>query len=130
MNIDIYGDLKMPSEYDMEMFKLKAEISKTFSDPKRLMIINELRQGEKQVGELALALELPQAVVSRQLALLRSKGVVTPRREGTSVFYSLVDMRIIEACDLVHEVLLNRLAKSREFAEKMVNSIHQVRSVK
>ena len=114
----------MPSAYDLEMFKLKAEISKTFSDPKRLMIINELRHGEKQVGELAQALELPQAVVSRQLAVLRSSGVVTPRREGTSVFYSLVDMRIIEACDLVQEVLLNQLARSREFAEKMVNSIH------
>jgi ArsR family transcriptional regulator, virulence genes transcriptional regulator len=120
----------MPSEFDMEMFKLKAEISKTFSDPKRLMIINELRQGEKQVGELAQTLELPQAVVSRQLAFLRTRNLVMPRREGTRVFYSLTDMRIIEACDLVHEVLLNRLAKNREFAEKMVNSIHQGRSVR
>ncbi len=111
----------MLSEYDIELFKLKAEISKTFSDPKRLMIINELRHGEKQVGELAQALNMPQAVVSRQLALLRSRGVVIPRRDGTSVFYSLADLKIIEACDLVHEVLLNRLAKNREFAEKMIN---------
>jgi len=88
------------------------------------MIINELRHGEKQVGELAQALEISQAEISRQLALLRSKGIVTPRREGTSVFYSLADLKIIEACDLVHEVLVNRLAKSREFAEKMVNITH------
>jgi ArsR family transcriptional regulator, virulence genes transcriptional regulator len=114
----------MFSEYEMELFKLKAEIAKTFSDPKRLMIINELRHGEKQVGELVQDLEMPQAVVSRQLAILRSSGVVTPRREGTSVFYSLADLKIIEACDLVHEVLLNRLARNREFADKMVNFTH------
>jgi ArsR family transcriptional regulator, virulence genes transcriptional regulator len=111
----------MLSEYDMELYKLKAEIAKTFSDPKRLIIINELRHGERQVGELAQTLGMPQAVVSRQLALLRSRGVVMPRREGTSVYYSLADLKIIEACDLVHEVLLNRLAKNRDFAEKMFN---------
>lgn len=113
----------MPSDYDIELFKLKAEIAKTFSDPKRLMIINELRNGEKQVGDLAQSLKMPQAVVSRQLALLRSRGVVTPRRDGTNVFYSLVDLKIIEACDLVHEVLLTRLAKNREFAEKMISMV-------
>ncbi len=113
----------MPSEYDMELFKLKAEMSKTFSDPKRLMIINELRNGEKQVGELAQSLKMPQAVVSRHLALLRTRGVVAPRRDGTNVFYSLTDLKIIEACDLVHQVLLNRLQKNREFAEKMINLV-------
>jgi DNA-binding transcriptional ArsR family regulator len=110
----------MPSERELELFKLKAELCKTFSDPKRLLIINELRFGEKQVGELAQTLKMPQAIVSRQLALLRNKGVVTPRREGTSVYYSLTDLKIIEACDIVHEVLLNHLAKNREQAEKFL----------
>ena len=113
----------MSSDYDMELFKLKAEMSKLFSDPKRLMIINELRNGEKQVGELAQALKIPQAVVSRQLALLRNGNVVTPRRDGTNVYYSLTDLKIIEACDMVHQVLLNQLAKNREFAENLFNRI-------
>ncbi len=108
----------MTSESDMEIFNLKAELCKVFSDPKRLILINELRDGEKQVGELAEILQLPQAVVSRQLAILRNHGVVTPRREGTNVYYSLTDMKIIEACDLVHQVLLNHLAKSRDLAER------------
>ena len=108
----------MVSEYNLELFKLKAELCKVFSDPKRLLIISELRNGERQVGELAKALEMPQAVVSRQLALLRSKGVVMARREGTSVYYDLSDLRIAEACDLVHEVLLKNLAQNRELAER------------
>jgi ArsR family transcriptional regulator, virulence genes transcriptional regulator len=113
----------MTSEYDMELFALKAEMSKLFSDPKRLIIINELRNGEKQVGELAQNLKMPQAVVSRQLSLLRNGGVVTNRREGTNVYYCLSDMKIIEACDLVHEVLLNRLAKNRQFAENLLGKL-------
>jgi ArsR family transcriptional regulator len=108
----------MSSESDFELFKLKAELCKTFSDPGRLIIIDQLRNGEKQVGELADTLQMPQAVVSRHLALLRSRGIVTPRREGTSVYYSLTDLKIIEACDLVHQVLLNHLAKNRELAER------------
>jgi DNA-binding transcriptional ArsR family regulator len=110
----------MLSEHEIELFKLKAEMCKTFSDYKRLLIINQLRNGEKQVGELADNLKLPQAIVSRQLALLRNRGVVTPRREGINVFYRLTDLKIIEACDLVHEVLLNRLAKNREQADKFL----------
>ena len=85
-----------------------------------MLIISELRTGEKQVGELAETLELPQAVVSRQLALLRSKGVVSPRREGTNVYYSLTDPRIIDACDIVHQVLLNHLARNRATAERLL----------
>lgn len=110
----------MHSRREHEMFKMKAELCKAFSDPKRLLIINQLRDGEKQVGDLALSLNLPQAVVSRQLAILRERGVVTPRREGASVYYSLADTKIIEACDLIHQVLLNHLAKNREIADDML----------
>lgn len=108
------------SEHNLELYKLKAELCKTFSDPKRLIIISELRSGEKSVSDLSRVLEINQAVVSRQLAILREKGVVTPRREGTNVYYSLTDPKIGEACDLVHKVLLNQIEKNRELSERLV----------
>ena len=107
------------TEYNMELYKLKAELCKTFSDPTRLAIINELRSGEKVVGHLAETLGKAQSVVSRHLALLRERGVVTARREGTSVYYSLSDPRIGEACDIVHSILMSRLARNRDFAERL-----------
>ena len=113
----------MAPKYDLELFKLKAEISKTLADPKRLMIVSELRHGEMQVGDLALALETPQAIISRQLGILRAKGIVTPRREGTCVFYSLTDVRIVEACDLVHEILINHLAENKIMANSLLNFV-------
>jgi ArsR family transcriptional regulator, virulence genes transcriptional regulator len=107
-------------QHNMELYKLKADISKAFSDPKRLIIITELRDGEKTVGEMVEALGISQAVISRQLAVLRSKGVVNPRRAGNNIYYSLTDHRICEACDIVHEVLLDRLARNREIANSLL----------
>ena len=111
----------MSEQYNSELYKLKANLCKTFADPKRLIIINELRGGEKAVGELSNALEISQAVVSRHLAILRERGVVVPRREGTNVFYSLADPKIGEACDLVHQVLLNQIEKNREFSNRLIH---------
>jgi DNA-binding transcriptional ArsR family regulator len=110
----------MPDKYDSELYKLKAELCKTFSDPKRLMIISELRGGEKSVGDLVETLRSPQAVVSRHLAILRNRGVVKTRRDGVSIFYSLSNSRILDACDIVHEVLLDQMAKNREIADKLI----------
>lgn len=54
--------------HNLELYALKAELCKTFADAKRLIIIDELRQGETTVGDLARVLDFPQAVVSRNLA--------------------------------------------------------------
>lgn len=105
---------------DYELYKLKAELCKTFADPKRLMIISELRHGERTVGHLTQVLQVPQAVVSRHLAVLRSRGVVITRREGVNVYYSLANRRIVDACDIVHEILLEQVAKNRDIAEKFI----------
>ena len=110
----------MPNQYNRELYRLKAELCKTFADPTRLSIINELRTGEKIVGHLAETLDVPQSVISRHLGLLRERGVVKPRREGVNVYYSLADTKIAEACDIVHDILLNQIAKNRESAERLM----------
>lgn len=101
---------------DLEFFKLQSEICKTLSDPKRLMILHELRGGEMSVGQIVSSLGLPQANVSQHLAIMRERGIVTTRREGTSIFYSLASEKIGDACDLVHQVLEEQLAGNRALA--------------
>jgi len=110
----------MSPEYSSELYTLKAELCKTFADPKRLMIISELRNGECTVGDLAVAICAPQAIVSRHLALLRDRGVVKPRREGNNVYYSLTDPQIMAACDMMHQILLNQIEKNKELAERLI----------
>ena len=107
-------------KHNIELFKRKAHLCKAFADPKRLIIIDELRHGEKTVGELALALEIPQAVTSRHLAILRERGVVKFRRENNNVFYQLSNPRICEACDIVHQVLLEEMEKNKAAVELLV----------
>jgi ArsR family transcriptional regulator len=97
-----------------------ADLCKAFGDPKRLIIIAELRRGQKSVGDLVRSLGLPQAVVSRHLGLLRERGIVDARREGTSVFYSLGDPRVCEACDIAHEILMTRIEKRHRLVERPV----------
>jgi DNA-binding transcriptional ArsR family regulator len=109
----------MPSKYDINVFKLKAELCKTFADPSRLIIIHELRGGEKTVGQLVKVLKTPQSAASRHLAVLRHHGVVQTRREGVNIYYSLTDPRITAACEMVHEILMEQIARNKKMAESL-----------
>ena len=105
-------------QFTQTIYLLHARILKALAHPKRLMIMDSLHSGEKSVGELVELLELPQATVSQHLAGLRDEQVVTTRREGNSIFYSLADPRIVQACDIFHQVLADRMKTSQAFADR------------
>lgn len=91
------------------VYQLHAEILKALAQPKRLMILDYLHSGSKTVGELVEALDLPQANVSQHLAALRAHELVIARREGNTVHYSLASEKVVEACDLFHAFLAERI---------------------
>jgi ArsR family transcriptional regulator len=103
---------------DRRLYKLHASICHTLANPKRLEIIDKLRVHELSVTELAEALEISQANLSQHLALMRERGIVTTRREGLNVFYSLSNPKIIQACDLMRQVLLEYLEAGAELARE------------
>jgi ArsR family transcriptional regulator len=88
-----------------ELNQLHASVCKGLADPKRLQIINALRNGEMSVGEICEELDLPQANVSQHLAIMRERGLVNARKDGQFVFYSLTTMKIVEAVDLLRQVM-------------------------
>ena len=88
-----------------ELNQLHASVCKGLADPKRLLIINVLRNGEMSVGEICEELDLPQANVSQHLAIMRERGLVNARKDGQFVFYSLTTMKIVEAVDLLRQVM-------------------------
>lgn len=94
---------------DRQTYKLHASICHTLANPKRLEIIDKLRARELSVTELAEALEISQANLSQHLAIMRQRGIVASRREGLNVFYKLSNPKIIQACDLMRQVLLEHL---------------------
>jgi DNA-binding transcriptional ArsR family regulator len=107
------------NQQKLQLFKMQADICKTLSDPKRLMLVHELREGELSVGQLGTNLELPQANISQHLAILRKHGIVTTRREGTSVFYRLASCKIGEACDMVRSVISEQLSSTDELSQML-----------
>ncbi len=100
--------------HEEALFELHARICSTLSSPRRLMILSVLRDGEKTVSELVEALGVPQGTVSRHLAMMRSQGVVSARREGQSVYYQIANPKIIAAYDLMHEFTLEYLESNIE----------------
>lgn len=105
---------------EKKIFEIHAEICKIFTNPKRLEIISLLRDGEKTVGELAELADLPQANISQHLTVLRQNGVVTTRREGANIYYRIANPKILQACDLMREVLLEKLEESKKLAKRML----------
>jgi ArsR family transcriptional regulator len=96
-----------------ELYRLQAEFCKAMAHPKRIYILRILKGGEKTVSELAKSTGIPQANVSQHLAILRQIGLLQTRRDGTSIYYSISDHRIVEACELVRNCIGERLKKSQ-----------------
>jgi len=104
---------------DKGLFELHAILCRTLAHPKRLEILSLLRQGELSVGEMADQMGISLANASQHLAVLRDKRVVVTRREGVSVYYQISNPKIVQACDLMREVLFEQLARSGALAERM-----------
>lgn len=79
--------------------------------PLRLKILNALREGERNVGEITTELTCSQANVSKHLTVLAGSGLIEKRHSGTSTYYRIRDPRIYELCDLVCSHVGERLGR-------------------
>jgi ArsR family transcriptional regulator len=107
---------------EREVNQLHSELCAGLADPKRLLILYALTQGEMNVSEIAEALSLPQPTTSRHLKLLRERNLVLAQREGTSVNYTLADYRVIEALDILRAVLADHLSAQATLAQRASSS--------
>lgn len=108
----------MPRVDPSEIYELHARICKAIADPKRLLIINELRDGPRSVGEVANALSLPQPNVSQHLSVLRDRGIVSTRRAGTNIFYDLTSTKVVEAVDLLRQFMAEQFPIPEDIADE------------
>ncbi len=97
---------------------MHAEICKTFSNPIRLEILSNLRDGRKSVNEITSLTGFRQATISQHLAVLRQRGVVTTKREGVNVYYEVASPKITQACSLMREVLMENISSMNEITVK------------
>ena len=103
-------------ETEARLLEMQALICQAMGDPKRLRILYLLEAGERPVGEVAKALGVSLANASQHLGVLRSRGLVRSRREGTTVWYRLAYREIMEACRVLQELLRTQLAEGGELS--------------
>ena len=104
-------------KHDKTLFELQSEVCKTLASPKRLEILNSLKEGEKTVTELVDILGVPKANVSQHLAVMRHKGILRTRREGVNIFYSVANEKVIQACILMREVLTEQMQEKSKLID-------------
>jgi len=104
--------------HDRRIFKLHAEMCKVLASPNRLMILALLGKRDMSVGEIARSMEVHISNVSQHLRILKQHNVVSSRKEGQTVYYSLVDRRMVTACNLIRSVLLDSMKSRGEIAQE------------
>ncbi len=106
-----------------EALEQVAAYFQTLSEPTRLQILNLLRHGERNVGELAQLCGYTSANVSRHLAMLTQRGLVTRESRGTSVYYRIADESVYALCDLVCGNIVRQLEHSAREREVFVQRV-------
>jgi DNA-binding transcriptional ArsR family regulator len=108
----------MAKDFDMTIYELQAEVSKTMAHPLRLAILHYLKDGEKTVNGLTEITGASQSNVSQHLAIMRQRQIVKTRKAGSNIYYRVASPKISQACDIVREVLMEQLSQKQEIANK------------
>jgi len=99
----------LPQTQSIEVSELEAHLCNAFVDPTRILILYALHERPHNVTELTRRLDATQPKISRHLKVLRDLGLVRSTRQGVTITYELADYRLIEALNLLRNVLKDNL---------------------
>jgi len=94
--------------------EVKAELFKALAHPARIRILEVLAEGERAVGEMQPLVGIESSHLSQQLAVLRRADLVTTRKDGPSVIYSLRDPQLVELLDVAKRILIASLSSNQD----------------
>ncbi|MEJ8474570.1 ArsR/SmtB family transcription factor [Roseibium algae] len=116
MTLPILNAKTDPQDFDVlvEQARKASELLKALSHEVRLLILCILSEGEKSVSQLEEILTMPQAAVSQQLARLRSDGLVSSRREGRMIYYSLIDGEVSTIISSLYDLFCKEVRATAE----------------
>jgi DNA-binding transcriptional ArsR family regulator len=120
-----HGCIRM-QDLPKEALEKVAAYFQALSEPTRLSLLNLLRSGERNVGDLAQLTGYTNANVSRHMALLTTHGLVTRESRGTSVYYRIADVSVYQLCDLVCGNLARQFERAASERAPFVDSAQRV----
>ena len=100
-----------------EISQLHADFCSALADSTRLILLYALADGPRNVTELTQELGQPQPTISRHLKNLRDRGLVIATRQGMMVQYSLADVRVIDALDILRSIMRDSIQKRASLIE-------------
>ena len=98
-----------PRTLAQEVTQLHAEICSALADSRRILLLYALSYESRNVSELAEHIDISQPAASRQLKILRDRGLVNAKRQGPRVEYYLSDERLVKALDMLRDILRDQL---------------------
>ena len=110
-------------DIDDQAYVLHASVCQTLANHTRLKILNALRDQEIPVAELARRTGTSMPNLSQHLAILRQRRVVLTRRQGVTIHYRIANPKILQAFDIMREVLFEQLSEGR----RLVAAVNRAR---
>ena len=110
-------------DMDERVYELHADICQILANPKRLKIINTLRDKELSVNELAKRVGVTKANLSQHLSILRQRRIVLTRREGVTIHYRIANPKVLKAFDIMSQVLFEQLEENRKIYKVYASSM-------
>jgi ArsR family transcriptional regulator len=110
---------KRKSDTSYEIFERQARICKAFAHPARLQILDLLGGGEQGISELQGALGISKTGMSQHVAILKSVGVISTRRNGKQIYCSLAMPEVKQACQLIRKVLKAQIANTHRLTKPL-----------
>ena len=95
--------MTIATRIDPVIIERAARVIRVLGHPLRLRILELLEVGERNVADVQDELQASQAVISQQLGILRSEGIVAPRRDGARVFYRIVEPKVSHILDCIRQ---------------------------
>jgi DNA-binding transcriptional ArsR family regulator len=106
--------MRLPHPVPDDLVELIARRFRVLGEPMRIKLLDRLREGEASVNELTEALAASQQNVSKHLAVLAEVGILGRRKDGTHVYYRIVDEGVFALCEQVCGSMQQQLRKLNE----------------
>ena len=101
------------------IYAYHADMCKVFSHPKRLELINKLRDREMSVTDLSRRLDITPTNLSQHLAMMKERRILASRKDGNVVFYRIASPRLLTIVDMMRQMLFEQIAQDAELVHSM-----------
>jgi len=109
----------MPGDSETRIYEMQEDACLALANPKRLQILNLLKDGEMSVAKLTEEMGINKANISQHLAILRQKNILEARRQGTTIYYRISNPKIIDACTIMRGVLIEMLKEKVKLSKRI-----------